>query len=186
MITDAELVRQALAGRPDAYAELVRRWSARITALCHARVGRADVADDLSQEALLRGYRALGSLSEPAKFGPWLCGIALRASLDWLKAKERRLILFSTLGPDDHPDGLLAHGDSAEQRAGDREERRTLLAHVEALPEVYRKVVMLYYYQDLTYREMAGLLGVSTATINARLTKARALLRRRLENSLTP
>ena len=60
---------------------------------------------------------------------------------------------------------------------------KNLLAEVEALPDDYRQVVLLYYYQDLTYRELADLLRVSPATINARLTKARALLRARLSNA---
>ena len=55
---------------------------------------------------------------------------------------------------------------------------------MEALPEEYREVVMLYYYEDVTYRDLAQLLGVSAATINARLTKARALLRERLSKKV--
>jgi RNA polymerase sigma-70 factor (ECF subfamily) len=54
---------------------------------------------------------------------------------------------------------------------------------VEALPEECREVVMLYYYQDVTYRDLAQLLGVSPATVNARLTRARTLLRERLGSS---
>ncbi len=80
-MTDADLVRRARlggAGRTEAYAELVRRWAARVTALCHARLGRAHAGDDLAQEALLRGFRSLDSLADPERFGSWLCGIALR------------------------------------------------------------------------------------------------------------
>ncbi len=178
-MSDAELVRQARAGRTEAYAELVRRWAGRVTALCHARVRRAHVADDLAQETLLRGFRSLTSLTDPDRFGPWLCGIALRACLDWLKSKQNQQVPFSALGPDHDP------GDYRDERAAERDperddERRRLLAEVEALPEDYRRVVMLYYYEDVTYRDLGRLLGVSPATINARLTKARALLRARL------
>src|SRR5437879_738572 len=112
-MSDADLVRQTLAGRTEAYGDLVRRWAGRITALCHAKVGRADVADDMAQETLLRGFRALDSLAEPAKFGPWLCGIALRTCLDWLKAKERKQVVFSSLGPDRNPDDFLPHDSKA-------------------------------------------------------------------------
>jgi RNA polymerase sigma-70 factor, ECF subfamily len=179
-MSDADLVRQALAGRAEAYAELVRRWTPRVLALCHARVRRADVAEDLAQEALLRGFRALGTLSQPDRFGAWLHGIALRACLDWLKARERTTVSFSALGNGRDPDGFF-HPRSGTEPALDRDdERRRLLAEVEALPEEYRTVVLLYYYENVTYRELAEALGVSTATVNARLTKARALLRSRL------
>src|SRR5262249_35802847 len=143
-----------------------------------ARVRRADVADDLAQETLLRGYRALATLSDPAKVGTWLMGIAARAALDWLKAKERTTLLFSGLGPDRPVEALLNRADAAA--VGDADERRRLMGEVERLPEALRQAVMLYYYGDVSYRELGGLLGVSAATINARLTKARALLRERL------
>ena len=180
-MSDGELVRQTLAGQADAYAELVRRWTPRVLALCHARVRRADVAEDLAQEALLRGYRALATLSQPERFGAWLHGIALRACLDWLKARERSTVAFSALGNGHDPDGFPHPRDGTEAPALDRaDERRRLLAEVEALPEECRTVVLLYYYENVTYRELAEALGVSTATINARLTRARALLRARL------
>jgi RNA polymerase sigma-70 factor (ECF subfamily) len=177
-MTDAELVRATLAGSRDAYAEIARRWAARVTAVCHARVRKADVADDLAQETLLRGYRALHSLSDPAKVGTWLLGIAMRAALDWLKAKERSTLPFSGLGPDKSIEALVSR-EEADVTA-DADERRQLMAEVEALPEALRQAVMLYYYDDMTYRELGELLGVSAATVNARLTKARNILRQRL------
>ncbi len=184
-MSDGELVRQTLAGQPQAYEELLRRWAGRVTGLCHARLCRADAADDMSQEALMRGYRALATLVDPEKFGAWLCGIAHRACLDWLKAKERTQIPFSALGPDRNPETYLCSSPSDDGLALDREEeRRLLLAEVEKLPEECREVLMLYYYDDVTYRDLAQLLGVSPATINARLTKARALLRERLGNKV--
>ncbi len=177
-MTDAELVRATLAGSRDAYAQIASRWAARVTAICHSKVRRADVADDLAQETLLRGYRALKTLSDPNKVGTWLMGIACRAALDWLKAKERKTVSFSTLGPD-HPIEALLRSDD-ENGAADLEERDRLMAEVERLPETLRQAVMLYYYGDATYRELGDLLGVSAATINARLTKARAMLRERM------
>ena len=68
-MSDADLVRQARAGRTEAYAELVRRWAGRVMAICHARIGRAHLAEDLAQETLLRGFRALHTLVDPDRFG---------------------------------------------------------------------------------------------------------------------
>ena len=99
-MTDADRVRQAQAGRSEAYAELVRRWAPRVLAVCHAKVGRADVADDMAQETFLRGFRSIHTLLDPEKLGAWLMGIALRTCLDWLKSKQRTTVPFSALGPD--------------------------------------------------------------------------------------
>jgi RNA polymerase sigma-70 factor (ECF subfamily) len=180
-MTDGELVRQTLAGQTQAYEELVRRWAGRVMAVCHGRVGRAGVAEDMAQETLLRGFRALPTLADPDKFGSWLCGIATRACLDWLKAKERSQVSFSVLSPDRGAETFPDHQSETCGDALDRQdETRLLMEEVEALPPEYREVVMLYYYEDVTYRDLARMLDVSPATINARLTKARARLRERL------
>ena len=177
-------MREVLAGRREAYEELVRRWTPRVLAVCHAKVGRRGMSEDLAQEALLRGYVGLRTLSEPEKFGSWLHGIAVRTCLDWLKAKERTQVSFSDLGAPASPEEVFAGPDSGPASPSSAIEReddvKQLLEEVEALPEEYRTVILLYYYDDVTYRDIAGMLGVSPATVNLRLTKARALLRRRL------
>jgi RNA polymerase sigma factor (sigma-70 family) len=193
MTTDGDLVRQARAGDAAgvaaAYGHLARRWAARVLAVCHARTGSADAAEDLAQEALLRGLRSLPSLADPEKFGPWLVGIAVRTCLDWLKNPRRSEVSLDALakGPSDAVDDAVPAYDlpsavdaDAAEDARDRAERLT--REVERLPRPYREVLMLYYYQSAgsTYRELADLLGVSPATVNARLTKARQMLRERM------
>lgn len=177
-VDDAELVRQACLGDRDAYAVLVRRWSARVLAVCHSRVRRRDVAQELAQESLLRGFESLDRLDSPDRFGPWLRGIAQHVCLDWLKKKQTSQVVFSELPVDQQPRRFLeSEPDHSAERADDL---RQLMNEVELLPEELREVLMLYYCHDTTYQELAELLGVSSATINARLTKARSLLKERM------
>ena len=137
-----------------------------------------------AQESLLRGLRALHTLEAPEKFGPWLRGIAKRVCLDWRKSKQSAQVPFTSFAPDQRPDELAATGEQATEGEVDRaDELRQLMNEVESLGDDHREVLMLYYYQDVTYCDLAELLGVSTATINARLTKARAILRQRLSSS---
>jgi RNA polymerase sigma factor (sigma-70 family) len=168
--SDGELVRQAAAGETDAIEQLVRRWSARVLAVCRSRVHRADAAEDLAQESLLRALRGLGALAEPEKFGAWVCGIAHRTCLDWLKDVRRTEVSYESLA--DPPEA------SVRDEEGDNVER--LMGEVAKLPLPYRETLMLYYAKDCTYEELAGLLGVSAATVNVRLTKARKMLREKL------
>ena len=123
---DAELVRQAAAGRAAAYGQLVRRHAPRVLALCHARTARADVAEDLAQETLLRGWRAIGSLKEPAKFVHWLCGISTRVCLDWLKSVRRHPeVPMSALAGSNGDDAVLdVPADDSPPGAGEAAERR--------------------------------------------------------------
>jgi RNA polymerase sigma-70 factor, ECF subfamily len=192
-MTDAELVRQSLAGDRTATDELVGRWAARVLAFCRTRIDDAHIAEDLAQEALLRGMRSLKSLESPEKFGSWLCGIAVRVCLDWRKAKQSTQVPFTVLqrgglrrdGPSGTPFDVARDDDSADGAAQvDRSDELGRLMHeVDALPEKHREVLLLYYYQDATYQDLADQLEVSTATVNARLTEARAMLRRRLSGT---
>jgi RNA polymerase sigma-70 factor (ECF subfamily) len=181
---DGELVRAARNGRREAFEELVRRYAAKISAVCGSRLGRRGPVDDMVQEAFLRGYRSLGTLAEPEKFGSWLYGIAARACLDWLKAKERSQVSFEALGPEksrgDFP------GERSVQLPEENDRHQRLLDEVHALPEIYREVVMLFYYRRQTYQEMGALLELSPAAINARLSKARSMLRERLARTVRP
>jgi RNA polymerase sigma-70 factor (ECF subfamily) len=180
MPSDSDLVRLAQGGQLAAYEELVHRWSARVLAVCHAKVRSRHTAEELAQEALLRGLRALATLEDAAKFGPWLCGIASRVCLDWLKSGQARQVSLDALC-DGQAEAWIAHaGESPDEVAGRADDERRLLAEVATLPEPYREVIMLYYYDDVTYHDVAVALGVSAATVNARLTKARAMLRERL------
>jgi RNA polymerase sigma-70 factor (ECF subfamily) len=178
---DGELVRQTLDGRSAAYAELARRHAAPLLAVCHARIRCWHAAEDLAQETLLRGLKSLASLNDGERFGAWLRGIAQRVCLDWLKSKQSSQVPFTSLGGGQAPEELLAtDGDAASRDVDGAEESRKLRECVYALDDECREVLLLYYYQDVTYAELAELLGVSPATINARLTKARATLRQQL------
>src|SRR5262245_28525611 len=133
--SDAELVRQAGNGRPDAYGELARRWSPRVMAVCHARVRCPMSAADLAQETMLRGFRDLVTLKSPEKFGAWLRGIAHRVCLDWLKSKQQSQVPFTRLGDDGRFQERLASCDDAGSAVDQADEVNRLMAEIESLSE---------------------------------------------------
>jgi RNA polymerase sigma-70 factor, ECF subfamily len=169
---DVDLVQAVRQGRKDAYAELVRRHAPAVTAVCASRVGARGPVEDMVQEAFLRGFRMIGTLEDPGKFPAWVCGIAIRACLDWLKAKERGQVSLDRL-----PDPASAPEEPDDRGAALRRE-------VEALPEIYREVLFLFYYRKQSYLDMGRMLGITAAAVNARLTKARAMLRDKMARAV--
>lgn len=182
MDSDGELVRRAVSGNSGAYGVLAQRWSSRVLAMCRAKVGCTHTAEDLAQESLLRGLRSLENLDSPEKFGAWIRGIAHRVCLDWFKSKQKSQVPFSVLTKNS-PGEIRSKSVDASESCQMKDEIDQMMHYVDSLPEEFREVIMLYYYDDITYAELAELLGVSFATVNARLTKARRMLRQRLQGT---
>ena len=180
-MNDEQLVMQSQAGQTSAYEVLVRRWSARLVAYLRAKVRHADVAEDLAQDCFLKAFSRLPSLSKPEKFGSWLLSIGHYAALDWIKAKARSEVQLSE-GNDDSATGFIARSDESlpDESLAEKEQNQILREAIDELPQPLQEVLLIYYYNDVTYRDIAAMLGVSPATVNARLTKARSILRERL------
>lgn len=174
-MTDGELVRRVVAGDTAAYGELVRRWFRRILALCQSRVCSND-AEDLTQDVFVRGYSHLPSLANAEMFGSWLRGIALNICVDWCRDRVRQRQVFGT----ENQQTELASVAGQIEGILAADERAFVVGQVATIPEDLREVILLRYYENLTYDEMAQWLGVARATVNERLAKARALLRIRL------
>jgi RNA polymerase sigma-70 factor (ECF subfamily) len=175
---DAELVRQVVGGDAQAFAGLLERHGPRVLALCRAWVPRSEDARDLAHEAFYRALRDLAALQQPERFAPWLVGIARNVCSDWRRDRENQQVPFSAFGRNGRP-GLDPPLERADDRPDDDELER-LQAAIDELPDDCREVVRLYYVGEATYQQIAELLDVAIATVNARLTRARRLLRQRL------
>ncbi|HKB39570.1 MAG TPA: RNA polymerase sigma factor [Gemmataceae bacterium] len=178
---DEVLVRLVLDGNKHAYAALAVRYAPRIHAICLARVSRLVDAEELAQETLYRGLRDLSTLNNAERFGPWLCSIARNVCCNWVRSRQHAPELFTDCESNGHA-GQVPVLDRATEEAEMAYDMELLRAGLCALPEIYREVIRLFYSDRLTYKEMAALLGVSPATVNARLSEARERLRRWLIN----
>ena len=164
MFEDRDLVCATLDGTKEAFDNLVRKYTGSIYALCISKVGPVKDAEDLVQETFLRAFRNLKSLNEPNKFGSWIYGIALNICFDWIRKSKRDQNLLRKVDPKESVPEI----DTPQGR---------VLEMIKKLPDDYKEAIMFYYFERKSYEEMAKILGVSKATINFRLTKARTMLR---------
>jgi RNA polymerase sigma factor (sigma-70 family) len=175
---DADLVRAALGGAREPFAELVRRHQRTATALATRVLGSDDLARDAVQEAAVAAMTGLDRLRSADRFGPWFCGIALNVSRRWLRQLRAER-------PDADPDRARA-GTGSGTGAGPDElaELADLAARVRAaiaeLADGQRDAVFLFYLQGLSHREVATELGISVGAVKARLHQARTALAPRL------
>ena len=179
--SDEELVEQFQRGDPHAFDVLVERWDRKIQGAIYRIMGPEEDARDLSQETLLKAYRALSTFKKEARFSSWLYQIALNACRDRMRRRKSR--------PQVSLDELMEAGEVAPPSRGPnplelvqaKDLSRVVAAAVESLPPEQREVVVLKEYQGLTFLEIAETLDVPISTVKTRLYRGLAQLRLRLE-----
>lgn len=181
---DAELVRRTLAGDQAAFEGLVLRYHRDLLRLLRRITRSVEDAEDLTQEAFLRAYRALDRFDLARPFRPWLWTIGIRLALQTIAKKGRSNV--SLDGPDREADGT-ARGDGpwlADHRTTEQIDERLMQRDLmEALDEMdpqHRAVLVLRVIEERSYEEIAGILGIPQGTVMSRLSRARLSLRRRL------
>ncbi|HEX2083154.1 MAG TPA: sigma-70 family RNA polymerase sigma factor [Xanthomonadaceae bacterium] len=168
---DELLVVRCQLGERAAFHDLVRRWSGQLHRYALKLADDSELANDLTQEVWLRAVQGLGRLRDAAQFRPWLFGIAHRTFMDRLRA---RYAMPMETGVD--LDGLSA----AEDTGTDEDLDRALTFGMASLPLVEREVLTLFYLEELSLAEIAGVLGIPVGTVKSRLFRARALLRKHI------
>lgn len=181
---DAELLRRCLEGDERAYAEIVRRYQSQVYSVAMRMLRRPEDAEDVTQETFVRMFRALERYDPARPFAAWLLTIATRLSIDQLRRRRGRPTRSLEVQPaDDDAYEIEAEdpGPGPEELASHREEERRTEALIATLPPHYRIVVLLRHQKELSYEEIAEALQLPLGTVKARIHRARALLRERLE-----
>ncbi|MGH8928270.1 MAG: RNA polymerase sigma factor [Acidimicrobiia bacterium] len=174
------LVDRAKNGDVSAYTELVRAHQGIALRLAYLVLRDASEAEDATQEAFMKAYRALGRFRPEAEFRPWLLRIVRNEALNRRRSARRRAGLAVKLASDP----VLADAALSPEAAVVRDEdRRHLLEAVTALPWRLREVIECRYFLGLSEAETALALGVPAGTVKSRSARAIGLLRMITETS---
>lgn len=172
---DGELIERFRRGDAAAFTLLVRRWEAPVHRIAWRITGDAAEAEDVRQTVFLRLLEDPWSLRDAARFGAWIRRCAVNAAIN---AAARRARIRGA-GPDPSLDVRESEEDPAE-RAAAREEAERLSAALAGLPPAERALLALRFDEDLTFEEIAAVIGRPASTIKSRVGKAVGKLRRKL------
>ena len=182
---DAELVRQTLAGDDDAFKKLMEKYVRIAGSIAYGVVGDFHIAADMVQEAFVKVYRLLSTLENPKTFRSYLANAVRSSALDWLR-KQKSLSRGSPIAFADYAEEAPEledegpRGTAPLQRVEDSEMYSRILDLVAELPEHYREVFVLKHVEDVSYTDIADILGISVSAVEARLFRARKMLRDKL------
>ncbi len=162
-MSDEDLVRRCLRGRPDAMRELVERFQPEVYALCARLVGHRHDAEDVAQEVFLRVFRSLARWDAARPLRPWVLGIAVNRCRTWI-GRRRRVpepvdYLHDVAGrPPDRPADELT---------------TAIRTAVDDLRPEYREVFVLFHEHGRSYEEIAEVVGRPVGTVKTWLHRGR-------------
>ncbi|BAB53764.1 RNA polymerase ECF-type sigma factor [Mesorhizobium japonicum MAFF 303099] len=179
------LVRRALARDAGAFRTIIKTHNQRLYRLARGILRNDAEAEDVVQEAYVRAFANLAAFRGDASLATWLSRIVINEALGRLRKRRRTVampespeaqVIRFPLNPSDDPERTMA--------------QRQILALVEratdSLPDIYRMVFVARVIEGLSMEETADLLGVRPETVKTRLHRARALLRKALDDEIGP
>ncbi|MCP8969349.1 sigma-70 family RNA polymerase sigma factor [Ectobacillus ponti] len=145
--------------------------------LVYSYVQNRELAEDLTQEIFLKCYQKLHQYNGKAKFKTWLWQIAINHCRDYLKSWYNQNVFVS----EEHAGAVSSMKEAFENQVVAKDEHEQLAHAVMSLSPVYREVIYLHYYEDLSMKEISYVTGANQNTVKTRLKRAKVLLKESLE-----
>ena len=185
--TDKQLVQRAQRGDLRAFDLLVLKYQGRIAALVSRYVSDAGEVEDVTQEAFIKAYRALGKFRGDSAFYTWLYRIAANAAKNHLVAKGRRPGAHATIEDAEGFDegGLLSESASPEALSMGDELAEVVESALKALPDELKAALMLREFDGLSYDDIADVLGCPVGTVRSRIFRAREAIDQRVKEQIS-
>jgi len=174
-----ELVRKAQRGNRDAFEELIQAKQRQILFLSYAKIGNMHDAEEVAQESIIAIFRHLDGLKNPEAFDAWLHRIIIS---NCHKHLRKYGVLKTETDADDEAINVLEEGaDFIPEEYAEKEElRREVYQVVMSLPEARRDAILMYYYEDMSLKEIAEATGVAEATTASTISRARKMIKEKI------
>ncbi len=167
---DRLLVQAALKGDQAAFGELVNRYQAAVYNMAYRMLGDPTEAEDAAQEVFVRAWNQLHTFQLDRRFSTWLLSIASHYSIDLLRRRKPQAPL------DDVALYVQSDDPEPEEIALKSEQSDMVRQLLNTLPDKYRSVTVLRYYNDLSYDEIARVTGLTESAVKTQLHRARRML----------
>jgi RNA polymerase sigma-70 factor (ECF subfamily) len=179
-IQEAELVQRARNDDLQAYDQLVQRYQERVYATVYHMTSNHEDANDLTQEAFIKGFQALKSFKGGSSFYTWVYRIAVNKTINFLKQRKNRSQMSLNdidFNAEHDPDLVALISDKNPRREASLTELQGKLNEgLQKLSEPHRLVVTLHDVQGLSHEEIAKIMGCNIGTVRSRLFYARQQL----------
>ncbi len=164
-----------------AFEILYREYYVRVYGLCRRLLASDSLAEDATQEAFMRAYRSFDKYDSQQPFWQWIAAIASNHCVDVLRKRNKTSALFAASDEDDLEQ--LGEDSSKQDLIGEIDDAKLVADCLSELPDKYRVPLVLAYFRELSYDEIAGELSISRSHVGVLLLRAKTRLRRALEKA---
>lgn len=175
-ITDTDLARKAQNGDTEAFGMLVDRYSPRLSRYGTKFLRDREDVRDLMQDIFVKAYMNLKGFDTNRPFSPWIYRIAHNEFISEIRRRTGKITIpvfdFDILFPH------LTSPETADQQAREKELTHALAACLGILDPKYREPLILYYYEELSYAEIAEILQIPQSTVGVRISRGKAALKK--------
>ena len=172
--TESTWVQRARAGDHSAFSSLVATYQTPVYNLAYRLLGNRLEAEDAAQEAFIRAYTRLHTYDPNRKFSSWLLAITSHYCIDVLRKRRIQTLPLDELPP--LVDLSMPQATQPEQVVVRQQAATAVQKLLNLLPRTYRTPVILRYWYDMSYREIAETMGLNEGTVKTRLYRARIKL----------
>jgi len=175
--TDEQIAALVQKGNAEIFRELVERYEAKMSRYARRFLFDTDEVNDLLQEVFVKAYVNIRSFDTERRFSPWLYRIAHNEFVNALKKKKKDRENISLF----YVDVLFPHPiakENADEDTTRREIKEILEGSLDKLSPKYREPLVLYYLEDMDYKEIADILRIPVSTVGVRLQRGKTLLRK--------
>ncbi|HDR7258494.1 MULTISPECIES: sigma-70 family RNA polymerase sigma factor [Bacillus cereus group] len=163
--------------KEDLIDEIMNKYGQEVLQLVYSYVNNKEVAEDLTQDIFVKCYKSLHTYKGNSNLKTWLWRIAINHCKDYLKSWYNKKVIVT----EDDFTYMESQKESVEQIVIQSAEDSRLASAVMNLPIKYREVIYLFYYEELSIKEIAIVIDVKENTIKTRMKKAKELLKKGLE-----
>ncbi|MFN2299590.1 MAG: RNA polymerase sigma factor [Anaerolineales bacterium] len=160
-------------GDVDAFGRVVEAFQRPVFNLCYRMLGNREDAEDAAQESFWRAFKGLKKYDERRSFGTWMLSIAAHHCIDRLRRKRPVILSLESLLPEQDAPDRHPGPESQTYRKQQQEEVQQLL---QVLGWEERSMIVMRYWHDMSYEEIAHALRVSVGAVKSRLHRARKTL----------
>ncbi len=168
-------IQSAQRGEEQAVTWLVETYQRPVYYLCFRMLGDADEAEDAAQEALIKAISHLSTFDLARPFRPWLFSIAANECVDRLR-RQRPTVSLDGMGEDGAWEWKAGHSPDPQIYVEQQERQSQVQALLTTLPPTDRLLVTLFYWEELSYDEIAQVAGLTVSAVKSRLFRARRLM----------